>query len=289
MKKVVVITGPTAVGKTKISIEVAKLLDGEIISADSAQVYKGLDIGTAKIKEDEKEGIKHHLIDIIKPDETYDVKRFQDDTRALIEKLDYPIIVGGTGLYIKAALYDYDFSDSGRDLKFEKKHEKYNNEELFKLLEEKDYKLSLTTHKNNRRRVLRLLSDHQKEVKKNKDVPLYDIKVFELTLPREKLYERINKRVDIMLDEGLLEEVKALKELGHTFNILCYKEMNEYLDNNLTYDESVELLKKNTRRYAKRQLTWFRHQMDTTVIDVSDIDLALNKIKEEIHKFYEGI
>lgn len=286
MKKVIVITGPTAVGKTDISIEIAKHFQGEIISADSAQVYKRLNIGTAKIKEEEKKGVKHHLIDILEPSERYDVKTYQDDARKLIEEINHPIIVGGTGLYIKAALYDYDFSNNERDLEFEHRHKDLTNEELFKLLEEKNYKLSQTTHQNNRNRVLRLLSK-KKPTKKNKNVPLYDIKIFELSIPRKELYERINRRVDIMLYEGLLEEVKSLKDEGYTFNILCYKEMNDYLDDKLTFDEAKEILKRNTRRYAKRQQTWFRHQMETTVIDVTDVALATKQIKEEIIKFYE--
>ncbi len=284
MKKVIVITGPTAVGKTKISVEIAKYFKGEIISADSAQVYKKLNIGTAKIKEDEKEGIKHHLINILEPDLTYDVKRFQQDARSLIQEIDFPIIVGGTGLYIKAALFDYDFTSKGRDISFEQEHEKYSNEELFKLLEEKDYELSQTTHPNNRRRVLRLLSG-KKSKKKNKDVPLYDIITFQLTMERDKLYKRINDRVDIMVEEGLIKEVKSLKELGYTFNILSYKEIGEYLEGQTTLEEAITKLKRNTRRYAKRQETWFKNQMETILVDVTDIDAAINKIKEEIIKF----
>lgn len=284
MKKVIVITGPTAVGKTKISVEIAKYFKGEIISADSAQVYKKLNIGTAKIKEDEKEGIKHHLINILEPDLTYDVKRFQQDARSLIQEIDFPIIVGGTGLYIKAALFDYDFTSKGRDISFEQEHEKYSNEELFKLLEEKDYELSQTTHPNNRRRVLRLLSG-KKSKRKNKDVPLYDIITFQLTMERDKLYKRINDRVDIMVEEGLIEEVKSLKELGYTFNILSYKEIGEYLEGQTTLEEAITKLKRNTRRYAKRQETWFKNQMETILVDVTDIDAAINKIKEEIIKF----
>lgn len=288
MKKVVVITGPTAVGKTKISVEIAKHFNGEIISADSAQVYKRLNIGTAKIKENEKAGIVHHLIDILELDEVYDVKRFQEDTRALIETIDVPLIVGGTGLYIKAALFDYDFTSEGRDLSFEQKHEKYTNEELFQLLEEKDYELSKTTHPNNRRRVLRLLSG-KKSKKKNKDIPLYDIITFQLTMDRDKLYKRINDRVDIMIKEGLVEEVKTLKDLGHTYNILSYKEINEYLENEVSLEEAITKLKKNTRHYAKRQETWFKNQMETILVDVTNVEYAINKIKEEIIKFKDKL
>lgn len=286
MKKVVVILGPTGIGKTSISIEVAKKFNAEIISADSAQVYKQLNIGTAKIKENEKKGIKHHLIDIVEPNETYDVKEFQSDARSLIEIIDKPFIVGGTGLYIKAAIDDYDFSGQGRSPEFEKEYEHYSNEQLFDILKEKDYEASLKIHPNNRRRVLKVLSE-RKPKKKAKDSPVYDYIIFELTEQRNVLYQRINTRVLKMIEEGLLDEVKSLKDKGLTFNIICYKQINDYLDGKITLEESIEEIQKVTRRYAKRQLTWFKNQMKTIKIDVSDKKAAILEITNKISEFYK--
>lgn len=286
MKKVVVITGPTGIGKTSISVAIAKHFNAEIISADSAQVYRDLNIGTAKIKASEMQDVKHHLINIVTPPKTYDVASYQIDARNLIEQIDRPFIVGGTGLYIQAAINDYDFSNEKRDESFEQKYINYSNEELHDLLVEKDLMLSQQIHPNNRRRVLRALSGSASN-KKGKNKPIYDNLVIQLTLDRKTLYSRINARVDEMMAEGLLEEVKELKEKGLTFNIICYKQLNEYLDGKISLEEAVNEIKKVTRRYAKRQETWFNNQMDTVKIDVSNPLEAKEKIIKMIEEFYE--
>lgn len=292
MKKVCVIVGATAIGKTSLSIDIAKTYGCEIISGDSVQVYKGLDVGSAKIKESEKEGIKHHLIDIIEPGESYDVLQFQTHARALIDKIERPLIVGGTGLYIKAALDDYDFSGQSRDFKKEALYDEYSNEELHKLLEKLDFEASKKIHPNNRRRILRaiFLSNSKKRSERTKkDEPNYDYQIFYLTMDRKTLYDRINMRVDMMLEEGLIEEVKSLREKGYTFNMIGYREINRYLSGELTLIEAVELIKRNTRRLAKRQETWFKNQMTTHMIDVSDHNVAKRKIKAILDEFWEDL
>lgn len=286
MKKVVVITGPTGIGKTSISVAIAKHFNAEIISADSAQVYRDLNIGTAKIKASEMQDVKHHLINIVTPPKTYDVASYQATARNLIEQIERPFIVGGTGLYIQAAINDYDFSNEKRDESFEQKYINYSNEDLHDLLVEKDLMLSRQIHPNNRRRVLRALSGSAPK-KKGKNKPIYDNLVIQLTLDRKTLYSRINARVDEMMAEGLLEEVKELKEKGLTFNIICYKQLNEYLDGKISLEEAVNEIKKVTRRYAKRQETWFNNQMDTVKIDVSNPLEAKEKIIKIIEEFYE--
>ncbi|HHV33095.1 MAG TPA: tRNA (adenosine(37)-N6)-dimethylallyltransferase MiaA [Acholeplasma sp.] len=286
MKKVVVITGPTGIGKTSISVAIAKHFNAEIISADSAQVYRDLNIGTAKIKASEMQDVKHHLINIVTPPKTYDVASYQATARNLIEQIERPFIVGGTGLYIQAAINDYDFSNEKRDESFEQKYINYSNEDLYNLLVEKDLMLSQQIHPNNRRRVLRALSGSAPK-KKGKNKPIYDNLVIQLTLDRKTLYSRINARVDEMMAEGLLEEVKELKEKGLTFNIICYKQLNEYLDGKISLEEAVNEIKKVTRRYAKRQETWFNNQMDTVKIDVSNPLEAKEKIIKIIEEFYE--
>lgn len=286
MKKVVVITGPTGIGKTSISVAIAKHFNAEIISADSAQVYRDLNIGTAKIKASEMQDVKHHLINIVTPPKTYDVASYQAAARNLIEQIERPFIVGGTGLYIQAAINDYDFSNEKRDESFEQKYINYSNEDLHDLLVEQDLMLSQQIHPNNRRRVLRALSGSAPK-KKGKNKPIYDNLVIQLTLDRKTLYSRINARVDEMMAEGLLEEVKELKEKGLTFNIICYKQLNEYLDGKISLEEAVNEIKKVTRRYAKRQETWFNNQMDTVKIDVSNPLEAKEKIIKIIEEFYE--
>lgn len=286
MKKVIVITGPTGIGKTSISVEVAKHFNASIVSADSQQVYKELNIGTAKIKEHEKKGVKHYLIDIVKPNSTFDVASYQIKARSLIDKLDRAFIVGGTGLYIQATINDYDFSNEARDFLFEEKLKDYNNTELHDLLKKKDENLSRLIHPNNRRRVLRALSENT-TITKAKSEPLYNYLIIQLTLDRKQLYEKINLRVDVMINEGLVEEVKALKDKGLTFNTISYKQINDYLDGRVTLDEAVNELKKVTRRYAKRQETWFNNQMETIKIDASDKNLAIKEIIKIINEFYE--
>ena len=287
MKKVAVIVGPTAVGKTAISIEIAKRYHQEVISGDSVQVYKGLDIGSAKIKPHEKQSIPHHLIDILNPGEHYDVAKFQKAARSLIEKIDKPLIVGGTGLYIKACLDDYDFSGKSRDEAFESRYDQRSNEDIHKELQRKDPVAANKIHPNNRRRVLRalaLVEGVKRSDRKNKDIPLYDYKVFYLTLPRDILYKRINERVNLMIAEGFIDEVKHLKQQGHTFNIIGYREINDYLDGLYTKEEAIDEIKTVTRRFAKRQETFFKNQMKAHMIH--NDEHALGKIMEILDRFY---
>lgn len=290
MRKVVVICGPTAVGKTSLSIELAKKYQAEIISGDSVQVYKGLDIGSAKIKESEKQGVVHHLIDVYEPSDLYDVATFQKEVRKKIDEIEKPFLVGGTGLYIKAALYNYEFDTPKRDIEEEKKYDLLSNDELFEMLVKLDYDASLLIHKNNRRRVLRAIAmanDKKRSSLQQKDEPLYDALILYLTMPREQLYNRISERVDIMVEEGLLDEVKSLKEKGHTFNILGYRELNDYLDGLINYEDAIDLIKQNTRHLAKRQETWFRNQMKALIVDVTNKEDALIKLDEAIKSFYK--
>ena len=269
MNKVIVITGPTAVGKTSLSIELAKKYDGEIINADSTQVYKTLDIATAKITEKEKEGIPHYLIDIKNIDENYTVYDYQKDARKCIDDIlkrgKTPILVGGTGLYIKAALYDYKFNlETTKD-----DYSKYTKEELYNMLLKLDP--DTTIHINNRKRVERRLdyikNNHTTETNKT-DKLLYDAIFIGLTIDRDILYDRINKRVDIMIKNGLVEEAKRIYDSNiRTKAVLTpigYKELFLFFDSAISLNEAIELIKQRSRRYAKRQYTWFNNQMNIT-------------------------
>ena len=269
MNKVIVITGPTAVGKTSLSIELAKKYDGEIINADSTQVYKTLDIATAKITEKEKEGIPHYLIDIKNIDENYTVYDYQKDARKCIDDIlkrgKTPILVGGTGLYIKAALYDYKFN-----LETTKgDYSKYTKEELYNMLLKLDP--DTTIHINNRKRVERRLdyikNNHTTETNKT-DKLLYDAIFIGLTIDRDILYDRINKRVDIMIKNGLVEEAKRIYDSNiRTKAVLTpigYKELFLFFDSAISLNEAIELIKQRSRRYAKRLYTWFNNQMNIT-------------------------
>lgn len=290
MKKVIVIVGPTAVGKTKLSVELAKELDGEVINADSTQVYKNLDIATAKITEDEKEGIIHHLFDIKNIEEDYTVYDYQRDCRLKIKEIlaknKTPIMVGGTGLYIKAALYDYDFSK-------EEIHESFDelsNEELYARLLSIDPRSEI--HKNNRKRIVRALNyflNNNKPISANNktDKLLYNCIFIGLTTDRDKLYNLINKRTDKMIDMGLIEEAKKVYDKGirskAVMTPIGYKELFEYFDNKISLDEAISLIKQSCRRYAKRQYTWFRNQMNVNWFNVNFEDF--NKTIEEVSEF----
>lgn len=288
MKKVIIVLGPTAVGKTKTGIELAKRFNTEIISGDSVQVYKGLDIGSAKVTEEEASGIKHHLIDILEPNETYSVCDFQKASRELIEKLDVPIIVGGTGLYIKAAISNYEFDAPKRDFDFEEQYRDFSNEELYKLLIEKDPKMCEVIHPNNRKRVLRALyasfMNEPLSEKQGKDELVYDPYIVYLNVERELLYKRINERVLKMIDDGLEREVKDLYDKGITPHAIGYQEWIPYFMGDVTLETVIDEIQKNSRHLAKRQMTWFRHQMDTHFYEVN-----LNNIGETIDKIYEDI
>lgn len=305
-QNLLVIIGPTAVGKTKLSIEMAKRYNGEIISGDSMQIYRGMDIGTAKITKCEMEGIPHYLIDIKEPSENFSVAEFQQLVRDRIDEIakkgKLPIIVGGTGLYIQSVIYDYQFSDVPGDESFRHRQEErvkeIGNEALYTELKEVDPESAAQIHPNNIRRVIRALEivhltgktmqDYQST--QQRDL-LYNTALVGLTMDREKLYERINARVDLMMDEGLLEEVKRLYQQGlrdcQSIQAIGYKEMYDYLDGKLPLVEAVENLKQNSRRYAKRQLTWFRNKMDVQWYDMTDVNNFSKKIAEISH-YVEG-
>lgn len=294
MNKVIVILGPTAVGKTKLSVELAKKINGEIINADSTQVYKNLNIATAKITEEEKENIVHHLFDVKEINDDYTVYDYQKDVRKLIDDIKSrgktPILVGGTGLYIKAALYDYEFDEEELIVS---DYSKYSTDELYSMLLKIDSETKI--HKNNRKRIERTLdvynSKGKLDKKTNKDTLLYDSIFIGLTTSRELLYDRINLRVDKMLDAGLLAEAKWLYDTNvrtkAVMTPIGYKELFEYFDGNITKDEAIELIKKNSRRYAKRQYTWFNNQMNVNWFNVdfdnfnNTIDEVYNYIKQE--------
>ena len=289
---IIVVTGPTAVGKTKLSIELAKHFNGEIINADSTQIFKDLDIGTAKVTEDEKENIIHHLINTKDITENYTVYDYQKDCRNIMEEIlnknKTPILVGGTGLYIKAALYDYKFEE-------EIIHNDYkdiSNEELYNKLIKIDPNTEI--HINNRKRIIRALNyfDNNNEPisSKEKAKQIYDAKIIGLTTSRDILYDRINKRVDIMINNGLIEEAKKIYDTNirtkAVMTPIGYKELFEYFDNNCTLEDAIELIKQRSRRYAKKQYTWFNHQIDLKWFDV-DFNNFDNTVKEVID-YIEG-
>ena len=273
MKDIIVIVGPTGVGKTKLSIELAKKLDAEIINGDSVAIYKELDIGSAKPTIQERENIPHHLIDICDVEEEYSVFSYQKDVRKLIDEINSRnkrvIIVGGTGLYIKSALYNYTFTEGTTS----KEYSELSNEELLEKI--KSYGEDDLPHLNNRKRLVRLLNKYEnnEEITKNKDQLLYPVKVIGLTTDRNYLYERINARVDKMLQDGLLEEIISLKDKYQSSRILNsgigYKEFADYLFKNKPLEEVIEQIKLDSRRYAKRQYTFFKHQFETTWFDVN--------------------
>lgn len=290
---VIVITGPTAVGKTKLSVELAKKINGEVINADSTQVYKGLDIATAKIKENEKEGIVHHLFDIKDITEDYTVYDYQKDARKLIDDIlkkgKTPILVGGTGLYIKACLYDYKFE---QDVKFND-YSTLTNEQIYNKLKLVDKNIDI--HVNNRKRLVNALNYYELtgklfSEKEKTDKLLYDTIFIGLTIDRTLLYDRINKRVDIMVKEGLIEEsLKIYKSNIRTKAVMTpigYKELFNYFDGVKSMDECIELIKQNSRKYAKRQYTWFNNQMDINWfnVDLDNFDNTINEVYNYIKK-----
>ena len=270
MKKIIVITGPTGVGKTKLSIMLAKKYNGEIINADSMQIYKKLNIGTAKVTEEEKENIKHHLLDIKNIDEYYSIFEYQKDCRNKIKEIQNRnktvIIVGGTGLYLKSALYDYNLEIQNED---KNTYESKNTTELYNLLKEIDPKTASKIDKNNKRRLINAIiyyKQNKKSIIDNKtDKLLYDTIFIGLTTSRENLYDIINKRVDKMVEEGLIEEVKYFYDqkifTKPLLNGIGYKELYKYFNNETTLTEAIEEIKKNSRNYAKRQYTFFNNQL----------------------------
>ena len=304
--KVIVICGPTASGKTALSIQLAKKINGEIVSADSMQIYEDMNIGTAKPTVEEMDGIKHYLIGNISPTVRYSVASFKKDALKAIEEIlkkgKTPIIVGGTGLYVDSLVQGIEYDDLEIDLEYRNELEKIAEEEGLESLYNKALEIdSLAMEKiskNDKKRIFRVLEIYhstgktktEQEIEsKAKDNP-YDYIMFAINMEREKLYERINKRVDIMIESGLINEVKALinkyEELPTAMQGLGYKEVVQYLNNEISYDEMIEKIKQETRRYAKRQLTWFRRNKQITWIDGLDdmqnnINIILKGVKGE--------
>lgn len=282
MNKIVVIIGPTGVGKTKLSISLAKYLDAVVINADSMQVYRDLNIGTAKIKESEKEGIKHYLFDICDIEEEYNIYKYQKDGRKLLDKFQKEgknvVLVGGSGLYIKSLLYDYKFQDE----EYKEAYENLTNQEL---LEEIKKHHETDIHVNNRKRLIRELNKIKNNNQITSDIhkKLYDFLLIGLTCDREKLYKIVDKRVDLMIEDGLIEEVKALYEKGINSKAIQtgigYKELYSYFKGDISLEEAVKLIKKNTRHFIKRQYTFFKHQMDVTWlnVDFSNFEHTINE------------
>lgn len=302
-KPLVILTGPTAAGKTKLSVALAEAIGGEIISADSMQVYRRMDIGSAKIRPEEMKGIPHHLIDILEPVEEFNVVRFQTLAKEALKQIygrnRIPIVAGGTGFYIQALLYDIDFTENKEQPKIRSELEAAAREKgaeaIHQMLKEADPKGAEQIHANNVKRVIRALeyyrltgeriSEHN-EAQRQKESP-YNAAYFVLNDERERLYERIDARVDVMLKEGLLEEVKALKAMGVSRGMvsmqgLGYKEMLSCLEGEISFPEAVRILKRDTRHFAKRQLTWFRRERDVIWLNQPDFEYDQEKILNRI-------
>lgn len=292
-KPLVILTGPTAVGKTALSVSLAKQINGEIISADSMQVYRRMDIGTAKVTEEEKNGIPHHLIDILEPWEEFSVVEFQRRARLavqnILERGKIPILVGGTGFYIQSLLYGIDFTDNDSNTelrtRLEAESEKDGGLSLHKYLSEIDPVAASEIHPNNRKRVIRAvefyeltgqrISEHNEEQRQNEAV--YNAAYFVLTMNRDELYQRIDIRVDDMIHNGLVDEVASLLAEGCTRDMISmqglgYKEIIRYLNNEISLDEAIYILKRDTRHFAKRQLTWFRRERDVIWLEKDNPD-----------------
>ena len=302
----VILTGPTAVGKTRLSVELARRIGGEIISADSMQVYRGMDIGSAKVTREEMQGIPHYLIDEFEPEEEFHVVRFQERARKyireIIQKGKVPILVGGTGFYIQAVLYDIDFTENGSDMTYRTYLQNIAKEEgaekLHSLLQQVDPASATAIHANNVKRVIRALeyfhetgqkiSEHN-ESERQKESP-YNFAYFVLNDERDRIYRNIDLRVDQMMEQGLLQEVKALRGRGCTRDMvsmqgLGYKEILDYMDGRCSLDEAVRILKRDTRHFAKRQLTWFRRERDVIWVDKNKFDYN----DDRILTYMEGI
>ncbi|MCM3717075.1 tRNA (adenosine(37)-N6)-dimethylallyltransferase MiaA [Fictibacillus phosphorivorans] len=306
-EKLVVIVGPTAVGKTKTSIELAKAINGEIISGDSMQVYRGLDVGTAKVTEDEMEGIPHYMIDIKDPTEPFSVAEFQERAKELITTINnkgkIPIIVGGTGLYIRSVTHHYEFSEANKNSeirdKLQRKADLEGTESLHQELKSIDPERAAEIHPNNIHRVIRALEIYyetgsipskEQKMMHGKEEPPYHLALVGLTMDRQKLFQRINERVDLMVESGLIEEAKWLlkQDISNSLaaKAIGYKELFPYLNGESTLEESIELLKRNSRRYAKRQFTWFNNQMDVQWFFMDES--SFEKKFKEIRHFVEG-
>ncbi|GAB3795031.1 tRNA (adenosine(37)-N6)-dimethylallyltransferase MiaA [Virgibacillus kimchii] len=306
-KNVIAIVGPTAVGKTKLSIEAAKKLNGEIISGDAMQIYKGMDIGTAKITKEEMQGIPHHMIDIKQPDESFSAAEFQQLVQSHIEEISssgkMPIIVGGSGLYIQAALFNYNFSrrqDSRITARLQEKVRKEGIAPLYEQLKQIDPSQAEKVHPNNERRVIRAIEVYEKtgmtmseyQQQQEKSSP-YHIYFVGLTMERELLYERINNRVDEMIEQGLIREVRELYNNGYkdmqSMKAIGYKEFIPYFEGKQSLESTIEILKRNSRRYAKRQYTWFKNKMDIRWYEMEEgaINETFRIILEDLAGFFK--
>lgn len=301
--KVIVICGPTASGKTALSIELAKKIDGEIVSADSMQIYKDMDIGSAKPTKEEMEGIKHYLLDFVLPEDRYSVADYKKDATIAINEIigkgKTPIVVGGTGLYIDSLIFNIDYPEIKFDEEYrqtlEKRAETEGLQKLYEEAQKIDPKAMESISRNDQKRILRVLELYhqtgktktEQEIESRKNEVPYDYYVFALNMDREKLYDRINQRVDIMIGQGLINEVeniiKKYDKLPTAMQALGYKEIREYLIGNVTKEQAIETVKQETRRYAKRQLTWFRKNKQTIWLN------ALDKKEENIKKILEEI
>lgn len=291
LRKVIVIVGPTGVGKTSLSIKLAKKYNSEIVNCDQSQMRKQLNIGTAKITNEEMDGVKHHLIDFLDPISDYSIKDFQEDGRNVISKIKgIPFIVGGSGLYVDALITDYDLTNNKRDSFDDEKYENYTNEQLYNELYSLDREAALKTHCNNRKRVLRYLQIvlENGKLEKKPNIPFYNALIIFLNKPRDVLYNNINKRCEMMLENGWVEEVKDLINKGVNIDLvkeIGYKDIKEYLNGNISYEHMVEKIKQETRRYAKRQITWFNNKMNC--IEFENNDSCFEMICDEIDKFMQ--
>nr|WP_288827374.1 tRNA (adenosine(37)-N6)-dimethylallyltransferase MiaA [uncultured Clostridium sp.] len=303
MKPLIIITGPTAAGKTDLSVRLAQAIGGEIISADSMQVYRHMDIGSAKITEEEKKGIPHYLIDVLDPEEEFNVAVFQKMAKAAVNTIyshgNIPIVTGGTGFYIQALLYDIDFTETGEDSSIREELETMGREKggeyLHELLHKIDPDSAAEIHPNNKKRVIRAIeyfrqtgekiSEHNRR-EREKSSP-YDFLYYTVNMDRGVLYQRIDRRVDLMMERGLVSEVKRLKEMGCTREMvsmqgLGYKEILDYLQGICTLEEAVYILKRDTRHFAKRQITWFKRERDVRNIFLPDFDYDLDRVLKKI-------
>ena len=301
--KVLVICGPTASGKTGLSIEIAKRMNGEIISADSMQIYKDMDIGTAKVTKEEMQGIKHYLIDFLSPEKRYSVAQYKEDAENKIEEIvkrgNTPIVVGGTGLYINSLVYNINYNDINIDEKYRQELNNIAKEEGIQRLYNDACRIDPEAMKNisenDQKRIIRVLEIYKQtgktktelEIESRRIKPKYDYKIYAINMDREKLYERINKRVDIMIENGLIEEVEKIMKKYSNFPTamqgLGYKEVVEYLEGNCTKEDMIEKIKMESRRYAKRQITWFKKIENVQWIN------GLDDIQNNIDIILEGM
>ena len=293
MIDLLMIVGPTAVGKTKLSIELAKKFNGEIINSDSMQFYRGLDIGTAKVKQSETSGVKHHLLDILEPTEEFSVAEYQSLVRTKIEEIKknnkLPIVVGGSGLYLSSIIYDYKFFGDKRNDELVEEYNELPLEQLAKILIETKPKLAAKCDLSNRRRVLRALEKNEDQIQ-DTVYPYYESAVIiGLKTERSLLYQMIDKRVEGMLKAGLIQEVRLLFDSGvnsQCIKAIGYKELYQYFLGEITLEDAIALIKRNSRRYAKRQITWFKNKMNVNWFetDFNDFDITVNEVIESIKK-----